>query len=215
MKHLIVRAVCAIFLASNLVAHSTFAAEPSLAPITKYQLVYNAALVHFEQPLAQSQIAQFAASTASPGVKAGGVDEAVKILAGDAAYEIMNYGRIVTGDGVPGSVTHNATHYILKVEERVSADGQIKSTIARAEPQRVGFDLTVSPAAAGNEPENTVSTKAHIRHGVVVSDDEEVSTVVAEGEASLGLGSFQAITWTNAGQLYALVLSLDTFDRHN
>lgn len=215
MEYPILRAMSTIFLASTvLMAHATISAEPtpSLAPSTKYQLVYSAAVVQFENPLSASHIAQVATDSISAGEQGTsvGVDKAAKMLAGDAPYKVKNYARIVTGDGVPGKAANTATHFTYKMEESLSADGKIKTTTARAEPQRVGFDLTVSPVALDNLPKNTVSNKARIEHGVVVAGTDKVSAVVTEGESQLGQGAIQVVTWINAGQTYALVLSLDS-----
>lgn len=212
--HNIVRAMSALLLAfAYLQAHAANSADPtpSLAPKTKYQLVYSAAVVQFEKPLSSSHVAHVVAeanATDRQGT-AIGVDNAAKMLAGDTAYKVKNYARIVTGDGLAGVAANIETRYIYKLVESISPDGQVKTTTARAEPQRVGFDLTVSPLAQDNQPKNTVTNKAHIEHGVEVVGSEEVSTVVAAGESQLGKGSIQVVTWTNAGKAYALVLSLD------
>ncbi|WP_326430436.1 hypothetical protein VQ574_21060 (plasmid) [Stutzerimonas frequens] len=215
MKYPILRAVSTIFLTSTvLMAQATSSGEPtpSLAPNTKYQLVYSAALVQFEKPLSASHIAQVATESISAGEQGTpvGVDNAAKLLAGDAPYKMKNYARIVTGDGVPGKAANTATHFTYEMEEVVSTDGKIKTTTMRAQPQRVGFDLTVSPVVLDDLPFNTVSNKARIEHGVVVAGTKQVSTVVSEGESKLGNGAIQVVTWLNAGQTYAMVLSLDS-----
>lgn len=215
MKHIFKRAAFAIFLAFTFpLAHGLESAEPSLAPAPKYQLVYSAAVVQFDRSLSEARVVtnipQVLASTLTPGGQGLSVDAAAKILAGGSAYTVKNDARIVTGDGVPGKAANTATHYVYRLDERLSADGQIKTTTAKAEPQRVGFDLTVSPSVNEGQAKNTVTSVARIEHGVEVGGTDRVSTVIAEGESPLGAGSIQVITWTNAGQAYALVLSLDS-----
>lgn len=212
--HNIVRAISVFLLAfTYLQANATNSAEPtpSLAPKTKYQLVYSAAVVQFEKPLRASAVAHVVAESNKTDRQgtAIGVDNAAKMLAGDATYKVKNYARIVTGDGLPGIAANIEKHYMYKPVERSPTEGEVKNTAIRAEPQRVGFKLTVSPVALDNQPKNTVTNKARIEHGVEVVGSEEVSTVVTEGESQLGKGSIQVVTWTNAGNTYALVLSLD------
>ena len=213
MKYPILRAMSTILLASTvLMAHTPISAEPAHEPSTKYQLVYSAAVIQFEKQLSASDIAHVATDSISAGEQGTsiGVYKAAKMLAGDAPYKVKNYARIVTREGVPGMAGNTATHFTYELEESLSADGKLKTTTTQAEPQRVGFDLTVSPVALDNLPKNTVSNKAHIEHGVVVAGTDKVSTVVTEGVSQLGQGGIQVVTWINAGQSYALILSLDS-----
>jgi hypothetical protein len=198
---------------ASLFANAGTRAEPAptLMPNTKYLLVFNAAIVQFEKPLSPSHIKQVESKTFDLGERGTviGVDAATNLLAGDTPFKIHNYALIRTGDGIKGQARNGVNYPIYTTKETLSADGMIKSTVATADTQLIGFDITVTPDAPDNQPINTVRNEAHIEHGLLVPGTDKVSTVVSVEKALLGNGSVQVLTWTNADKHFALVLSLD------